>query len=280
MTDNEITEAKPHRSWFERLSSVLFGEPQDREQLVELLRDAQQRNLLNSDALMMIEGVLEVSLMRVRDIMIPRSQMVVIEKDATLAEILPIVIDSGHSRFPVIGENRDQIIGILLAKDLLPYHFQATDKPLAVEQIMRPATFVPESKRLDILLREFRLNHNHMALVVDEYGGIGGLITIEDVLEEIVGEIEDEYDIDEEPNIKKSTGDFYLVKALTPIDEFNQFFNTELDEEEFDTIGGLVMNKFGYLPKRGESLTLDDMQFRIISADSRRIRLVRVKKKV
>lgn len=277
MSDDDSESNINNKSWFERLSSALLREPKDREQLVELLRDAQQRDILDAEALAMIEGVMEITTMRVRDIMIPRSQLVVVEQDATLAEILPLVIESGHSRFPVIGENRDEVIGILLAKDLLPYHFEVQEQPLHLVEIVRPAVFVPESKRIDVLLREFRLNHNHMAIVVDEYGGIAGLITIEDVLEEIVGDIEDEYDIDEEPNISKNKDGIYVIKPLTPIEEFNEFFHSNISDEEFDTIGGLVMSKFGYLPKRGEMIEIDNFQFRVLHADNRRIRLLRVK---
>ncbi|MGE3919688.1 MAG: HlyC/CorC family transporter [Gammaproteobacteria bacterium] len=270
----EQDELIPQRSWFERLAAALVGEPQDRAQLVEFLRDAQQRNLLNADALAMIEGVLEVSKTRARDIMVPRSQMIVVEEDATLSDLLPIILDSGHSRFPVIGDNRDEIVGILLAKDLLPYHFKLTDKPLDLKTLIRTPVFVPESKRLDVLLREFRLNRNHMALVVDEYGGIAGLITIEDILEEIVGNIEDEYDIEEKPNILPAANNRFFVKALTSIEEFNEYFKSNFSDEEYDTIGGLVMNRFGYLPKRGEMVIIDSFKFRVLHSDNRRILLL------
>ena len=279
MVDEEAAKARVQRSWIDRLTMALLREPQDREQLLAILRDAHRRGLLDSEALAMIEGVLQVSTMRVRDIMVPRSKMVVIEKDANLDEILPIVIESGHSRFPVIGENRDEVVGILMAKDLLPYSFKINDQPLELSAIVRPATYIPESKRLAVLLREFRLTHKHMALIVDEYGGISGLVTIEDVLEEIVGEIEDEYDIDEEPNIKQNTDGTYLVKSLTPIEEFNEYFNADISSEEFDTIGGLIMSKFGYLPKRGDKINLDRYEFRVLNASKRRIRLFQVQAK-
>jgi magnesium and cobalt transporter len=275
---DDVKEKIRAQSWLDRLTMALLREPQDRDQLLAMLRDAERRELIDSEALAMLEGVLQVSTMRVRDIMVPRSKMVVIEKDATLDEILPIVIESGHSRFPVIGENRDEVVGILLAKDLLPYSFKI-DKPLDLCTIVRPATYTPESKRLAVLLREFRLTHKHMALIVDEYGGISGLVTIEDVLEEIVGEIEDEYDIDEEPNIKQNVEGAYLVKALTPIEEFNEYFNANISSEEFDTIGGLIMSKFGYLPKRDDKIDLDRYEFKILNASKRRIRLLQVKAK-
>lgn len=265
-----------HKTWLERLSKALLREPQDREQLIKLLRDAEQRNLLDANALTMIEGVLQISDMQVRDIMIPRAQMVVIEQDSTPEEFFPLVIESGHSRFPVIGENRDEVIGILLAKDLLSYSFHPKPQQFQIRDLLRPPVFVPESKHLNTLLQEFRYNRNHMAIVVDEYGGVAGLVTIEDVLEQIVGEIEDEYDIDEEAFIKKLNDTQYTVKALTPIEEFNQYFETNLDDTEFDTVGGLVLQAFGHLPKRGEITTLGRFRFKVLNSDSRRIRLLRV----
>ncbi|MEO5703332.1 MAG: transporter associated domain-containing protein [Gammaproteobacteria bacterium] len=265
------------RSWFERLSHVLLGdEPQDREDLTKLLRDAAQRNLIDIDALAMIEGVLEVAEMRVRDIMIPRSQMVVVEHDVEPEQFLPVIIESAHSRFPVIGESRDKVVGILLAKDLLTYFKNGKNSAFQLRDVLRPAIFVPESKRLNVLLKEFRANRNHMAIVVDEYGGVAGLVTIEDVLEQIVGEIDDEHDIEEESFITKHRDTSYTVKALTPIEEFNEHFSTDFSNEEFDTIAGLVVHHLGRLPKRGESLTLDNMRFKVLRADSRRIHLLRV----
>lgn len=265
----------PQRSWLERLSQALLREPQDREQLVSLLRDAEQRELLDSQALGMIEGVLQISEMQVRDIMIPRAQMIVIEQDAPFEEFLPVVIESAHSRFPVIGEDRAEVSGILLAKDLLKYNSENKSR-FQIRDILRPAVFVPESKHLDALLQEFRVNRNHMAIVVDEYGDVAGLITIEDVLEQIVGEIEDEYDIDEETFIKQHNETQFIVKALTPIEEFNQHFNSDLDTEEFDTIGGLVMHAFGHLPKRGEVVVINHFRFKVLNADNRRVHLLRV----
>ena len=264
------------RSWLERLSFALLGEPKDREQLVELLRDAQQRELLDPEALTMIEGVLQVAEMQVRDIMVPRAQMAVVERDAALDNILPVVIESAHSRFPVIGDNRDEVVGILLAKDLLAYYGQDNAKSFNVRDILRPAVFIPESKRLNVLLKEFRASRNHMAIVVDEYGGVAGLVTIEDVLEQIVGEIVDEHDIEEDAYIKKHNDNVFAVKALTPIEEFNHYFFAEFSDDEFDTIGGLVMNRFGRLPRRGEVISIDRFRFKVLSADSRRIHLLQV----
>jgi magnesium and cobalt transporter len=264
------------RSWLERLSFALLGEPKDREQLVELLRDAQQRELLDPEALTMIEGVLQVAEMQVRDIMVPRAQMAVVERDAALEKILPLVIESAHSRFPVIGDNRDEVVGILLAKDLLAYCGQENAKSFNVRDILRPAAFIPESKRLNVLLKEFRASRNHMAIVVDEYGGVAGLVTIEDVLEQIVGEIVDEHDIEEDAYIKKHNDNVCAVKALTPIEEFNDYFSSNFSDDEFDTIGGLVMNRFGRLPRRGEVISIDRFRFKVLNADSRRIHLLQV----
>jgi len=272
----EQTNNNASRSWLERLSFALLGEPKDREQLVELLRDAQQRNLLDPDALAMIEGVLQVAEMQVRDIMVPRAQMVAVERDAQLDTILPVVTESAHSRFPVIGENRDEVVGILLAKDLLAYCGPDGVKDFSVRDILRPAVFIPESKRLNVLLKEFRASRNHMAIVVDEYGGVAGLVTIEDVLEQIVGEIVDEHDIEEDAYIKKHNDNVYAVKALTPIEEFNNYFSSSFSDAEFDTIGGLVMHRFGRLPRRGEVISIDRFRFKVLNADSRRIHLLQM----
>lgn len=276
MNEDRSSNEPTQRSWFERLGQALMGEPQDREQLVELLRDAEQRNLLNPDALSMIEGVLQVSEMQVRDIMIPRSQMDVIEREAKLAEFLPIVIEAAHSRYPVIGDNKDEVVGMLLAKDLLPFTSGVEADKFNLREIMRPAVFVPESKRLDVLLKQFRSSRNHMAIVVDEYGGVAGLVTIEDVLEQIVGDIEDEHDFDESASILKLNEDEYTVKALTEIEEFNEYFGTSYSDEEFDTIGGLIMNSFGHVPKRGELVELGEWQFKVMRADKRRVHLLKV----
>ncbi len=260
----------------ERLSHALLGEPQDREQLVSVLRNAQQRYLLDPEALGMIEGVLQVAEMQARDIMIPRAQMVVLQRDDAPEELLSTVVESGHSRFPVIGENRDEVLGILLAKDLLRYFSQGTDKTFQIADIIRPTVFVPESKRLNILLKEFRSSRNHIAIVVNEYRGVAGMVTLEDVLEQIVGEIEDEYDIDADVFIVKHGDNRYTAKALTPIDVFNEQFNADFSDEEFDTLGGLVLHGFGHLPKRNESITIGRFRFKILRADNRRIYLLQV----
>jgi len=272
--------ASKERSWLEKLSDVLLTEPKDKDQLIKILRDAETHHLLDTEALTMIEGVLQVSEMQARDIMVPRSQMIVIEVEKTPKEFLPQVIDSAHSRFPVIGEDRDEVVGILLAKDLLSYLYKGEENKFNLKDLLRPAIFVPESKRLNVLLKEFRLKRNHMAIVVDEYGGVAGVVTIEDVLEQIVGEIEDEFDIDEESFIKRLDDTTFIVKALTPIDEFNEQFQTDLSDEEFDTIGGIVMHEFGKLPKRGETVEIGNLTIEILHADNRRIRLVQVTKSI
>jgi len=278
MNEDQPSTEPTQRSWLERLSQVLMGEPQDRDQLVDLLRDAEQRNLLNPDALAMIEGVLQVSEMQVRDIMIPRSQMVVIDRDAELDEFLPMVIEAAHSRYPVIGESKDEVIGMLLAKDLLSYTAGGSADNFEMREILRPAVFVPESKRLDVLLKEFRSSRNHMAIVVDEYGGVAGIVTIEDVLEQIVGEIEDEYDFDEGSAILKLSETEFTIKALTTVDDFNEYFHTEFSDEEFDTIGGLVTHSFGHVPKRGETTSLGGFHFRVLRADNRRVHLLKIER--
>ncbi len=263
------------RSWLERISQALLGEPKDREQLVALLRDAQQRELLDGEALSMIEGALHVSEMQVSEIMVPTSNMVVVPKDAPFKDICDIVIDSAHSRFPVIGDSKDEVIGILLAKDLLQFQVDASrQERFNIRDVLRPGVFIPESKRLNILLNEFRNNRNHLAMVVDEYGSITGLVTIEDVLEQIVGEIEDEHDVDEGLMIRQHTDSSYSVQALTPIREFNEHFEQSLSDEEFDTIGGLVLKAFGHLPKRGETIDINGMTFTIQKANSRRIQVL------
>ena len=263
--------------WLERIARRLGGgEPEDAAQLLELLRAAEGRGVIEGDALAMIEGVLQVTEMQVRDIMIPRSQMVVVGRDDDHASYLPQVTESAHSRFPVIGESRDEIHGILLAKDLLAYFAQGGEGAFDLREVVRPAVFIPESKRLHVLLREFRTNRNHMAIVVDEYGGVAGLVTIEDVLEQIVGEIEDEHDIDADIFILHHTDDRYTVKALTPIEEFNDQFGTSFSDDEFDTVGGLVMQAFGYLPRRGEAVDLAGWRFEVLRADKRRLHLLQV----
>jgi len=267
----------PKPSLLERLSSLLMREPEDREQLVALLHSAFERNLLDGDALSMIEGALQVSEMQVRDIMVPRAQVDVIDVNETPDKFIPHVIATAHSRFPVIDKNRDDVIGILLAKDLLRYY--AGEEEFKVRDMLRPAVFVPESKRLNVLLREFRANRNHMAIVVDEYGGVAGLVTIEDVLEQIVGEIEDEYDFDEsEDNIVREQGGQYRVKSQTEISDFNRAFGTDFSDTDFDTVGGLVLHRFGRLPKRGEATTIDGLRFQVRRADSRRLYVLQVQR--
>ncbi|MCW5589197.1 MAG: CBS domain-containing protein [Legionellales bacterium] len=263
------------RSWLERLSKALLREPKDREQLVNLLRDAEDRQLLDADTLGMIEGVLQVSEMQVRDIMIPRHEMVTIDSDAEPATFLPIIIQSKHSRFPVMGDDRNDVIGILLAKDLLAYAFQPSED-FELEEIIRPTIFVPESKRLDAMLKEFRQNYHHMAIVVDEYGGVAGCVTIEDVLEQIVGDIEDEFDVDKDSFIKRHNDSEFIIKARTPIENFNEYFSTQFSDEEFDTIGGLVINSLGHLPRRGETVRIGDFDFEVIHADKRRVHLLKM----
>ena len=274
--DTDDGHAKP--SWLERLGALLMREPEDREQLVELLRAAFARQLLDSDALSMIEGVLQVAEMQARDIMIPRAQMDVIDISESPDKFIPLVIETNHSRFPVIESSKDQVIGILLAKDLLRYY--AGEEEFNVRDMLRPAVFIPESKRLNVLLKDFRANRNHMAIVVDEYGGVGGLVTIEDVLEQIVGDIEDEYDFDEtEDDIIADKSGAWRVKAVTEIAKFNATFGTQFSDGEHDTIGGLVLKQFGRMPKRGEQLTFDNLNFKVLRADSRRLHLLLVEKR-
>ena len=282
--DGSSTRTEKAGGWLERLRARMSGEPQDREQLLEDMREAASRGLVDADSLEMIEGVLEVSDLHARDIMVPRSQMTVLERDADPESLVPVVVESGHSRFPVIGEDRDEVVGILLAKDLLRYYAEGgpaeghprSQKNFDIREVLRPAVFVPESKRLNVLLKEFRKNRHHMAIVVDEYGGVAGLVTIEDVIEQIVGDIADEYDVEEDLPIRREGERQYAVKALTRIDEFNDYFGTELSDEEFDTIGGLVANAFGKLPRRGETVRIGELEFRVLRADRRRIDLLRV----
>ena len=263
------------KGWMDRISNLLTGEPQDRNDLLEILREARENRLLDAEALSMIEGVLQVSEMRVRDIMIPRVQMVVVPRDAELETIFPLVTESAHSRFPVIAEDRSEVVGILLAKDLLPHALE--NRNLKVEEIMRSARFIPESKRLNVLLKEFRTDRNHMAIVVDEYGTAAGLITIEDVLEQIVGEIEDEHDFDDEEYILRRNDREFSIKALTPIEEFNEYFSADLKDEEFDTIGGFIVHMLEHMPKKGEKVEIDRYQFEVVHADSRRVNLIKLK---
>ena len=269
----------PKRSLLERLSSMLLREPEDRGQLVELLHGAFEKNLLDADALSMIEGVMQVSEMHARDVMIPRSQMDMIDVDESPDAFIPFVIETAHSRFPVYENGKDNVIGILLAKDLLRYYANADE--FDVRDMLRPAVFAPESKRLNILLRDFKANRNHIAIVVDEYGGVAGLVTIEDVLEQIVGDIEDEFDFDEtEDNILPDKSGRFRVKAVTEIADFNAAFETQFSDEDFDTVGGLVINRFGRVPKRGESVAFDGFKFAVLRADSRKVHSLLVERLV
>ena len=263
-----------HRSWLERLGLFLTGEPEDREDLLVFLRDAQKRHVIDPEALSMIEGVMQFSELRVRDVMIPRVQMVVVPQDAQLETIFPLVIESAHSRYPVIGEDRTEVVGVLLVKDLLGHSMK--NHALPVKDIMRRAQFVPESKRLNVLLREFRATRSHMAIVVDEYGAAAGLVTIEDVLEQIVGDIEDEHDFGEEEYIFRKSAHEFTLKALTPIDDFNEYFNSDLSDEEFDTVGGLIVHKLGHLPSRGEKVDFGNFRFVVLHADNRRVHLLKL----
>jgi magnesium and cobalt transporter len=262
--------------WFRRITETFSGDPRDLEGLTEVLQTARDRAIINPDAFEMLQGVLTVAELQVRDIMVPRSQMVIVNRDDPPEALLPAVIDSGHSRFPVIGEDRDQIVGVLLAKDLLRYFAEGGREKFDIKECLRPAAFIPESKRLNVLLKEFRVSHHHMAIVVDEYGGVSGLVTIEDVLEQIVGDIDDEYDVDEDLDIRKEGERQFTVRAQTPIEDFNHYFDTRFSDEEFDTIGGLAMSVLGRLPRRGESFKLGDMDVKVLRADRRRLETLRV----
>ncbi len=276
MSDERSNSVAPHKSLLDRLLHSLGGEPRNRSDLLRELREARQRDLLDGDALAMIEGVFEVAEMQVRDIMVPRAQMVIVDEDWQPDAMLPVIIESGHSRFPVIGENRDEVEGVLLAKDLLRYMGDSDRTHFDINDILRPAVFVPEAKRLNTLLKEFRSSRNHMAIVVDEYGGVAGLVTIEDVLEQIVGDIGDEHDAEEDVLIRPRGRGRYSVRALTPIEDFNDYFKCRLDHHEIDTVGGLVMTTLGHVPKRGESVEISGFRFRVLAADSRRVYLLRV----
>lgn len=273
LTTNEHSQKK---SLFYSLFGRFFPtEPQNREQLVEAIRDSEQNDIIDQETREMIEGVIEIAELRVRDIMIPRSQIVFIDAEHTLDECLDIIIDSAHSRFPVITDERDNIAGLLLAKDLLKY-LRSNSEEFDIQNILRPAVIVPESKRVDRMLKEFRSERFHMAIVVDEFGAVSGLVTIEDILEQIVGDIEDEFDEEDIADIRQLSKHTYAVRALTPIEDFNQAFATHFVAEDVDTVGGLIMQAFGYLPSRGESITLEDIEFKVTSADSRRIIQLRV----
>jgi magnesium and cobalt transporter len=277
MANDDDTKSSDKPTLMERLTAMLLREPDDREELLDILRGAFDRHLLDADALTMIEGVLSVSETTVRDIMIPRAQMDCVSLDDEVPQFIPLVVETRHSRFPVIGESKDDVIGILLAKELLNYY--ANPEVFNLRETLRPAVFVPESKRLNVLLRDFRANRNHIAIVVDEYGGVSGLVTIEDVLEQIVGDIEDEYDFDEShDNIIPEANGKFRVKAQTEIADFNEQFHTAFPDDEFDTVGGLVLRAFGRLPKRGETTTMEGLRFRVLRADSRRLYTLQVER--
>ncbi len=274
--DNPMDE-ESQRTWLGRFTQFFSSEPESVQDLLEILRDAEQRGLLSFEALGIIEGALQVFDMQVREIMVPRSRMIVVRADQSPEEFMEVIVESGHSRFPVLGDNPDEVEGILLAKDMLAFTSSGALERFDMRDVLRPATFVPESKRLNVLLREFRSTRNHIAIVIDEYGGVAGLVTIEDVLEQIVGEIADEYDVeDEESFISRFDQGQFNVKALTPLDEFNKYFQCDLRADEFETIGGVVMSRFGHLPKRNETIEIEGFRFRVLNADSRRIRLLRV----
>ncbi len=276
MSDDKPPSSQPQqKSLIDRIGHFLSGEPQDQDDLLEMLKEAHEKHLLDADALSMIEGILHFSEMRVRDIMIPRVQMHVVSKTISLESVFPIAVEYGHSRIPVIEDDRSKVVGVLLAKDLLEY---ATDSNnLMVADIMRPVSVVPESKRLNVLLKEFRTERSHMVIVVDEYGVTAGLVTIEDVLEQIVGEIEDEHDSEEEQYVQKSNDKRFTIKALMPIDEFNEYFSADLQDDEHDTIGGFVIRQIGYMPKKGDSLEYRQFRFEVLHADDRRVFLLKLK---
>ena len=268
-----------NRSWIDKVRELLLNEPQTKQQLLELINQAEQRELIDKDAYNMIEGVISVSEKQVRDVMVPRPQMVIVAGDKTAREVLPIITQSGHSRFPVIGDTPDKIIGILLAKDLLKVINDAGKHNFRVHRLIRPTTFVPESKPLDTLLKEFRQKRNHLAVVIDEYGETSGLITIEDVLEEIVGEIDDEYDCSEDRKfIREHTSGEYILRALTPIDDFNNFFSATFPHNDFDTVGGLLLKEFNHVPTRGEQIELQGFVFTVVDATNRGIVELKVRK--
>lgn len=267
------------RNWLERIGHALIGEPRNRKDLLADLRGAHERDLIDNDALGMIEGAMQVSDMRVRDVMIARSQMVVIPESFSMEQILKQVVESGHSRFPMVKDDRDEVVGVLLAKDILKL-FGKQAKTEDILEMLRKPMFVPESKRLNVLLKEFRVNRQHMAIVVDEYGGVSGLVTIEDVLEEIVGEIDDEHDVLEDPFVFPQDDNSWTVKALMPVEDFNDYFKTAINEQDFDTVGGVVVNQFGRVPDKGESIELAGMSFEVLRSNGRRVDIFKVSQKV
>jgi len=265
----------PQKSWIERIGQIMGSEPQDREDLLGILREAEEKHLVDKYALKMLEGVLQVSEQRARDVMVPRKKMIVLKKDASLEDIYSTVIEFGHSRFPVISEDKSEVVGVLLAKDLLGHALAR--KNIKVEELMRAATVVPESKRLNVLLKEFRANRSHMAIVVDEYGAVAGIVTIEDVLEQIVGEIEDEHDYADEEYITQRNEKEFIVQALTPLEDFNEYFSTDFDNEEFDTVGGFIVGRLEHMPKKGEKVEEGKFRFEVLRADGRRVHLLKLK---
>ena len=277
MTEEDINHSREKSSWIYKILNFLSRKSQTRGNLESLIADAAENEVIDNDAKDIIVGAMQVSEMHARDIIIPRTQMKVIAVDSKLEDILPLIIQSAHSRYPVVGENPDDVLGILLAKDLLPQILDPKNVGFDVRELMRPTLFIPESKRLNVLLREFRQNRNHMAIVIDEYGGVAGLITIEDVLEEIVGEIEDETDAEEDPFIRKIANNNYFVSALTPIEDFNKYFEVNFSDGEFDTIGGLVSHAFGYMPTRNEITEIQGFKFKVITADQRKIHSLHMK---
>ena len=276
MTDDQSSIDPRPKSWIDKIAQVFSDEPTDTKSLLELLRNAEQDQLLDADALTIIEGALQVSSLQVRDIMIPRSQVVNVPAKLSPNDIIHLVTKASHSRFPVTGETVDDVMGILLAKDLLPLILNSQIEELDIKNIVRPATFVPENRRLNIMLKEFRETRQHMAIVIDEYGSVSGVVTIEDVLEQIVGEIEDEYDVDDASYIKKFDDENHIVKAITPMDEFNEYFGTKFTDQEFTTVGGLVLQQIGHIPERGETINIGPFLITVLNSDSRQIKLIKV----
>lgn len=274
--DSKVTKIANRSNLFSRIKNIFRSTPRNREEIVDLLHKSEQDNIIDQDALEMIEGAFQVSEIQVKNIMIPRSQMVVVREGVSLQDMLPIIIDSAHSRFPIIGDSRDEILGILLAKDLLRFFIEGKQDKFSLEDVLRPAVVIPESKRVNKLLNEFKDGRNHMAIVVDEYSNVSGLVTIEDVLEQIVGEITDEHDAEEDRYIFEHSKGIYEVKALTPIEDFNEFFSTQYSDTDFETFGGLVLSKFGHLPKKGEKIEFDALNIEVLRADRRRLHLLTV----
>lgn len=273
----KVKKPRPYlHSWLSRLWLSMLGKSMEREDLIKILRTASARHLISQDAMDMIEGVFQVSTMQVRDIMVPRSQMVVLERDVSPEDCLPVMNEHGYSRYPVIKDDRDNVIGVLLAKDLLRYFDSDQQQRFVFRDVLREAVFVPESKRLNVMLSDFRANRNHMAIVMNEYGGVAGLVTIEDVLEQIVGDIQDEFDYDEDDSMIRKTDDGFIVKALTSVEDFNDYFDCKLQHGDTETIGGLITNSFSYLPERGESVDIGDFHFKVLHCDSRRINLLKL----